>query len=79
MKELFVIEARDKNGQLLPYTYPQPSDDKAFGIKAITGISIDQMAKVIYRLRPGVVLSGMEILGWVRKIDSQWSVRRKTW
>lgn len=71
----YVIEAC-KDGQL-DFTVPQP--ESVFGMRAITGITEDQMAKTIYRLKPDVVLHGAAISGWPSLINPAWRARRKTW
>lgn len=77
MKNLYVIEARDSNGQLLLGDAPQP--ETVFGSRAITGMTDDEMAKVIFSKIPDVILTGDSILLWPRKINPNWTARRKTW
>lgn len=73
---LYVIEKRDETGSL-DFSEPQPN--KFFGLAAITGISEDAMAKVVFRLAPDAVLTGMDIPAWPSHVDARFSARRKTW
>ena len=67
---------------VLDLSAPQP--EQFFGDKAITGITEDQIAKVVYRhvdARGGkdVVLDGRNIAFWPSLIDGSFVARRKTW
>jgi hypothetical protein len=74
--DLYVIECRT-NGQL-DFTGKQP--ESFFGNAAITGISEDAMAKVVYRgVGPDVMLDGLTISAWPSLIDPRWAARSKTW
>lgn len=79
MNEKYIIEARDKHGQLLLADYPQPAEHKAFGIKALTGITTGEMAKVIYASNPEALLVGGDVPNWPRFINKNWIARKKTW
>ena len=74
---LYVIEARDKDGKLLLSSNPQP--ESVFGQKSITGITEDEMAKAIWRKRTDVVLDGRFVADWPANINPNWKARRKTW
>lgn len=75
-RELYVIEARTPEGKL-DMTAPQP--EKYFGMQAITGISEDAMARVVYRHNANVTLDGRHVLNWPIAIDKRFKARRKTW
>lgn len=81
-EDRYIIEARHPDGSL-DLTAPQP--EEFWGIKAITGISQDEMARVIYRLHPevdtsrSILLDGAQICLWPRVIDIRFTARRKTW
>jgi len=79
VNEKYIIEARDKDGNLLSAQYPQPAEHKAFGIKAITGITINEMAKVIYAHNRDALLVGGDMPNWPKFINKNWTARRKTW
>lgn len=75
--DLWVIEARTSDGKL-DLTAPQP--ESVFGNAAITGITDDAMAKIVYRhVSDDVSLDGRMIGLWPARIDSRWIARRKTW
>lgn len=74
--ELWIIEARDAEGRLA-LRGPQPYT--IFGMGAIQGMTTDQMAKVIFRLKPEAELHGASITEWPRHIEDTWTARRKTW
>jgi hypothetical protein len=76
MITLYVIESRTPDGRL-DFTDLQP--ESVFGMGAITGLTDDQMAKKILRLRPGTILSGDSVAAWPTLIHATWSARRKTW
>jgi hypothetical protein len=75
-RDLWVIEPRTEDGHL-DFIIPDPSD--VFGKKSITGITSDEMAKVIFRQIPDAVLEGAKISTWPRLINPRWIARRKTW
>lgn len=76
MNEKYVIECRKPDGSL-DFSGLQP--EGVFGNAAITGISIDQMAKTIYAALPFATLTGDSIVKWPSMIDPRWSARRKYW
>lgn len=74
-RELYVIEKRGRDG-CLDFSAPQPED--FFGLAAITGVSEDAMAKVVYRHCPDVVLCGTN-MQWAANINPGFHTRLKTW
>lgn len=76
MATLYVIEARTHDGAL---DLKAADPVTVFGIAAITGISEDAMAKVIFRQVPDATLDGREIALWPGKINPAWRARAKTW
>lgn len=72
----YVIESRDEHG-VLKLDGPQP--ESFFGKKAISGITEDEMAKVIFHYQPNAVLSGMNIPEWPTQLNPAFRARRKTW
>jgi hypothetical protein len=76
MRALYVIESRDAEGKL-SFTAPQP--ESVFGLKAIHGITDDEMAQAIWRKEPDAVLDGRFLCDWPAIIDPRWKARRKTW
>lgn len=72
----YVIEKRHANGSLC-FAGPQPED--FFGERAITGITLDQIAREVFRRHPEAVLTGENIPDWARSIDARFAVREKTW
>jgi hypothetical protein len=75
---LWIIEARI-DGRL-DLTAPQP--EALFGTKAITGLTSDDMAKVIFRNLPDLPdasLQGDSIVRWPTLLDSRFIARPKTW
>jgi hypothetical protein len=78
MKQLYVIEARDKDGKLLLGEAADPVS--FFGWGAITGINSNEMAKRLFeRLGEGITLSGDSVCAWPKLIDPNWVARKKTW
>ena len=75
-QDLFVIEARKPDGTL-DLSGLQP--ETVFGMAAITGISEDGMARVIFRRLPEACLQGDRISSWPSMIDPRFKARRKTW
>lgn len=75
MSDKWIIEAR-VDGRIV-HESPQPED--VFGPAAFRGITEDQIAKVVFRLRPEAVLDGREIHLWPSNIDKRFVARRKTW
>lgn len=75
-EELYVIECRDHLGAL-DLTAPQP--ETVFGMKAITGITTDEMAKAVWRHNDDAVMDGRFISRWPAFVDPRFSARRKTW
>lgn len=73
----YIIEARDESGALLLGDYPQP--ETVFGIGAITGLTADDMARVIFRRVPDATLDGGSIACWPKLVNLNWIARRKTW
>jgi len=76
MKQLWIIEARDEAGQL-KFDCLQP--ELFFGIRAMQGISVNEMADAIFRKIPNATLSGDQLPFWPRLINPHWTARRKTW
>lgn len=74
---LWIIEARTPDGKL-DFADPQP--ERVFGEGAITGLSVDAMAKVVFQHVPSdVTLTGADIARWPARIDPRWVAREKTW
>lgn len=73
---LYVIEARDGKGAL-KFDTPQP--EEFFGLRAITGITDNEMSSRIFRSLPSAVLDGRFLLEWPRLLNPCWAARRKTW
>ena len=76
MKVRYVIEKRDSEGAL-DFSDPQP--EKVFGLKAIEGITEDEVAAVVLTLDPKVVLHGAEFYGWAALINPGFRTRMKMW
>lgn len=76
MPNLYIIEARDAQGQL-KFGCPQPNE--FFGLGAIQGMDEDEMAQAIFRKIPDASLKGSDIPNWPRMIHRNWIARRKTW
>ncbi len=75
----YIIEARTPDGKL-DLTGEQP--EEVFGMRAIHGITIHEIADVVQRRCPELPLSllaGDEILTWAAHIDSRFKTRIKTW
>jgi hypothetical protein len=76
MTNKYIIEARNTDGTRA-LRGPQP--ETVFGNGAITGMSEDDIAKVIFRHKPEASLDGRNIAYWPSVIDERWIARRKTW
>lgn len=86
MKTLWIIERRDAQGKL-SFDLPQPSH--YFGACAVTGMTEDFMARVIFAAMGDVVLvgdkhvritlSGPDIEKWPSLIHPEFVARKKTW
>ena len=76
MTTTYVIECRDQSGNL-DFTDPQP--EQIFGMAAITGITEDQMAQVIWRRGLDPVLTGQDVPRWPSHVDPRFRARVKTW
>lgn len=77
MNDLWIIEAREPDGDL-DFRTLQPNH--IFGLDAITGITEDAMARVIYRCDPlAPPLDGRDINHWPTRLHPKWIARRKTW
>ena len=75
--DLWIIEARNRNGEL-EFRTLQPQH--IFGRDSITGMSEDAIAKVIYRHDPlAPPLDGSDIPNWPKRLHPMWVARRKTW
>lgn len=74
--DLYVIEKRDKDGNL-DFSKPQPED--FFGVAAITGITDDRMARVIFSKDKDAILDGRHILLWPEKLCPGFYARRMYW
>jgi hypothetical protein len=72
----YIIECRDPRGRL-DFARPQPED--VFGLRAITGITEDDLAKAIFAKLPQACLDGGRIPSWPMLLDLRWTARRKTW
>ena len=72
----WIIECRNYLGQL---DFAEPQPESVFGMKAITGITEDEMAKAIFRKLPDAGMDGRSINLWPSLIDQRWMARRKTW
>lgn len=72
----YVIEARHPDGTL-DLKSAQP--EMLFGEKAITGITEDEMAKVIFHHCPNANLHGGNISIWPRALHANWVARHKYW
>ena len=73
---LYVIEARTPAGTL-DLTHPQP--EHYFGMKAIKGVTADEIAGVIFRHCEQASLNGGEIASWPSHIDPRFVARIKYW
>jgi hypothetical protein len=71
-----VIEARNADGTL-DLKCAQP--EMMFGDKAITGITCDDMAKVIFHHCPNASLHGTNIPIWPKALHEKWIARVKYW
>lgn len=76
MGKTYIIESRNADGSL-ELKGPQP--ETVFGLQAITGISEDAMAKVIFARSKDAVLEGTNIPRWPSFIHPTWKARVKTW
>jgi len=76
MTTLWIIERRDAQGKL-SFNLPQPSH--YFGACAITGMTEDFMARVIFAALGDVVLAGDQIEKWPSLLHPEWVARKKTW
>lgn len=76
LTKLYVIEARNPDGSL-DFASPQP--EQIFGGAAVTGITVDRMAKVIYARKPDAVLTGDSVCKWPALLDSRFTARVKYW
>ena len=74
--ELYIIERRTPTGEL-DLKGDQP--ERLFGMGAIQGMTLDQIAKVVFRHRAKAVLDGRFSGTWAMMIDPAWKTRRKTW
>lgn len=72
----YVIECRKPDGSL-DFSGQRP--DQIFGMRAITGITENEMADVVFRYKPDAVLLGTNISLWPQNIDERWIARKKTW
>lgn len=75
--EVWIIEARDADGNLDLKKAPQP--EEFFGMGAITGMTDNRIAQAIFRTLPDAVLTGDSIPAWPALIDPRFRARRKTW
>lgn len=76
MHRLYVIECRNPDGSL-DFEGAQP--ENFFSMKAIQGISENDMAKRIFAEYPDAVLRGETVSAWPLIVDSRWRARLKTW
>lgn len=76
MAKLWIVEKRHADGSL-DLSEPQPTH--YFGLKSITGMTDDVMAKVVYRHNADVLLDGRYIPDWPRVLHSSFVARVKTW
>lgn len=76
MAKLYVIEARDEAGKL-DLSGLQP--EHVFGRRAITGISEDEIARVIFNRHEDAVLDGRFVPSWPKIVDARFAAREKTW
>jgi hypothetical protein len=75
---IYIIEARDSQGDLILGDYPQP--ESFFGMKAIHGISNwDMSRKLFAHLGDKISLRGDDIPNWPRLVNPNWVARVKTW
>lgn len=72
----YVIERRSASGDLI-LDGVQP--EALFGIRAITGISEDEMARVILKALPDAILEGTTIATWPALINSEYIARKRVW
>jgi len=75
-RDKWIIESRRPDGPL-DFSGLQP--ESVFGHGAITGLSSDAIAKVVYQHVPDAVLAGDSISRWPALLDPRWIARRKTW
>lgn len=76
--DLYVIEARNEDGSL-NFDRDKLRVDEVFGRKAITGITEDRIAEVVWRHEPDAVLDGRSLLRWATKVDPRFQTRKKYW
>jgi hypothetical protein len=72
----FVIEKRNPDGSL---NFSEPQPERFFGNAAITGITENAIASVVFRHDPDATLDGSELCMWARRIDPLFSTRVKYW
>lgn len=72
----YIIEKRTPQGAL-DLSEPQP--DQYFGAKAYKGITVDEMADVIFRNCKDAVLHGTNIPAWPANIHKDFVARVKYW
>lgn len=72
----YIIEARNPDGSL-DLKCEQP--ETVFGRKSISGMTLNEIAKTIFRFKPDAVLDGGSIPLWATAINPKWVIREKTW
>lgn len=79
METRYVIEARGPDGRL-DFAAPQP--ELVFGMRAIQGITADEMARHVFARRPDLpfgVMHGGNVAAWPALVDPRFSARVKYW
>jgi hypothetical protein len=78
--KLFIIEARDENGNLLLYSDGVPQPEEVFGMSAIRGMTDWTMSRVVLRELPELFsfLAGDCIPLWPKMFHPTWIAREKT-
>lgn len=73
---LYVIEKRNQDGSL-DFSSPQPED--YFGIKAIIGITENEIADVVFAHNHDIPYLVPPVENWAKIINPAFKTRRKTW
>lgn len=72
----WIVEKRRHDGSL-DLTQPQPGE--FFGLKSIHGMTLDQMAKSIFKHCPDAELRGTNVPSWPKCLNKSFVARLKTW
>ena len=75
--DLYIIERRRPDGVLDARSKPQPED--FFTMRAVHGITLDEMAKYIFPRKPDADLRGTNIPTWPANLHPEFVARRRPW